>query len=518
MSDLAATPLRLLLIEDRTDDAEGLLRELRKAGYVADAERVDTPEALAQALGKGPWDLVLCDNAMPSFSGAQALGLVKRTDPGITFIFISGSPVRQDGPEGWIPGESADGFLEKGDRGALLTAVKAVISRKVPPPRKRELASGPWRSRPSSASAPQPKALLVDDRTENLTALEAILGGLGAELVRASSGEEALGRLLREDFAVILLDVRMPGIGGLETAQLLRKRHRTRSVPIIFLTASPEDPGEVVHGYEAGCVDYITKPFIAEVLRAKVSVFLELWRKGETVERQATELRSNNEDLQAFSASAAHDLRAPLRSISSFAQILSEDYAGKVLDQEGQGFANRIRQAAERMDALIRDLLTFARVERGDLDLGTVDLTGLVDDVLSGMKDEIQRLGARLAVLRPLGPVKGHAPVLRQVIENLVSNALKFTRAGEPPDITIRAEDRGQGLRFWIEDKGLGIDRKDHERLFRPFGRMESAATYPGTGLGLAIAKRALERMGGKIGVESEAGLGTRFWVEIAKP
>lgn len=515
MTSSTKRPVRILLIDDSEEDAFFLLRTLERASYSLTHERVQTKSRLQHALGKAPWDLVLCDNSMPVLTGREAWELVRKDYPKLPFLFLSGA----DRPPASLEKLSAT-FLQKGNTAALLAAIEGVLEGEkfspaapLPPESRAE--------NPETFSADlmvgAPRILIVDDRGENLDTLEAVLGPLGFPLVRASSGEETLERLLKEEYALILLDVRMPGLSGIETAKLLRKRAKSRSVPIIFMTAGPGEPGDVAQGYDAGCVDYLTKPFVPEVLKAKVSVFLELWRKNAILELQKAELKSANESLDAFTSSASHDLRAPLRSIATFGEILCQDYAGKLLDQAGVEYADHIRQAARRMNALTEDLLVFARLARTEVSLGPVDLAEVVDQLLQGLKDEIHLGKGVVSVDRPLGTVRGHAVLLRQALTNLITNGLKFAAPGQSPEITIRTEHRGDMVRILVEDRGIGISRSEQEKLFRPFVRLEAAEPYPGTGLGLAIVKKAVERMQGHVGVESRAGRGSTFFIDLPR-
>jgi signal transduction histidine kinase len=499
------------MIEDSKEDSEMVVRELARAGISTETARVETSQTLAEALEKGPWDLVLCDSSMPHLTCGEALALVRAAQGPTAFAFLSGNPGAE--PRG-VRVAGALASLDKRNPAELVALAERV------------LAGNPGASRPSgpilgpSGAEPghplsRPRILLVDDQPENLLTLETVLEDLPADLVRAASGDEALARLLESEYALILLDVRMPGMTGLETAEIFRKRERTRSVPVIFLTAGTDDT-DVARGYAAGGVDYLVKPFVPEVLRAKVSVFLELWRKGELLKRQAAELRTANQSLEAFSGSAAHDLRAPLRTIVGFSLLLSDEYAGKVLDDEGQSLLAKIREAGSRMDTLIRDLLAYSRVGAQEFQPIPVDLTPLIEDVLSGLSSEITRTGALVTVDGPLGVAAGQALLLRQAAENLISNALKFVPPGRSPEVRIRSELRsGKRLRLWVEDKGIGICESGREHLFQPFHRLDTAHPYAGTGLGLAIAKRSLERMGGAVGFESEVEKGSRFYIEL---
>jgi len=361
----------------------------------------------------------------------------------------------------------------------------------------------------------QPKILLVDDRAENLCALEALMGDLSATTVRAASGPEALERLLEEDYALILMDVLMPGMDGFETATLVHRRRRSRSTPIVFLTAHGDDPASILRGYKAGAVDYLQKPIVPEILRAKVAIFLELYQKTELLRRQATSLASLNAELEAFSGSVSHDLKAPLRAMRAWTQIVLEECSGKVLDEEGQTKLKRVLEAGDRMDGLIGSLLNYAKISRADITIERLDLASIVRDALDPLKVELEHRHAELRVEEPLGCVMGHRSSLCQAVNNLIANAVKFVRPGQVPVVVLRSELRHGRRRLWVEDNGIGIGESDRERIFRPFERLHGQREYAGHGIGLAIVQRAAERQGGTIGLDSEPGKGSRFWIEL---
>jgi signal transduction histidine kinase len=221
--------------------------------------------------------------------------------------------------------------------------------------------------------------------------------------------------------------------------------------------------------------------------------------------------------MEAFTYTVAHDLRAPLRAMHGFSQYLTEEYPGKILDEEGMNALRRIMDGSRRMDALIQDLLAFSQLGREIVTLERVDLAPLVETVVKELVNG-QAGDADLKVERPLPAVQGNRTILSQVLTNLISNAVKFVAPGVRPAIRIRSEVRGAGHRLWVEDNGIGISPEYHVRIFKVFERLNRAEDYAGTGIGLAIAARAMERMGGKIGVESEAGRGSRFWIELPAP
>jgi signal transduction histidine kinase len=247
----------------------------------------------------------------------------------------------------------------------------------------------------------------------------------------------------------------------------------------------------------------------------------ELERRAEELERRVeertAELRSLNEELEAFAAAASHDLRAPLRAIVGFARALEEDHA-EALGEGGREHLGRILRAAERMDTLIADVLAYSRMARAELPVEPVPLERAVEEALDTLAAEIRRTGARVEVARPLPRVMAHAATLARVLTNLLSNALTFTKPGTSPSVRIAATQTNGWVKVSVSDEGIGIAPEHLERIFRPFERLHGAETYPGTGFGLAIVRRAVERMGGRCGVVSELGRGSTFWLELPAP
>ena len=375
------------------------------------------------------------------------------------------------------------------------------------------------------ADPPRSPILLVDDREENLLTLEAVVEPLGHPIIKATSGKEALRVLLREDVAVILLDVQMPELDGFETAAHIKQRERTRQIPIIFLTAISADTGNVLRGYAQGAVDYLTKPFDPDVLRSKVAVFLELHRsrtllqdqanllevrlrEREVAERalQATaaDLARSNSELEQFAAVVAHDLQAPLVTNAGLIAALLEDY-GDTMEPEAVDLLLRVDRNRESMRQLVRSLLAWSQASLAPMGHALVDLEAVLHDVLEacgaviGVEHADIRIGA-------LPQVTGDPSQLGELFQNLLTNAVKFHRPGVNPSIEISASKDADGVTVAVADDGVGIDPDRRDEVFSMFSRLGSK--QPGRGIGLAVCHRIVERHGGRIWMDGREGGG----------
>ncbi len=246
----------------------------------------------------------------------------------------------------------------------------------------------------------------------------------------------------------------------------------------------------------------------------------QLARANEALEQKVQERTAKLEEmvaeLEALSYSMAHDMRGPLRAMEGMASALLEDHADR-LDAEGKDFLQRIKAAALRQDQFVRDVLNYSQVARRKIELCRVDLDQLARSVI----EQYPNLGNnadRIEIVRPLGCVLGHDLSLAQCVSNLLDNALKFVRPGVAPKIRVWTERRTGFARLWVEDNGLGIALEDQERVFRIFERLHTQEHSEGTGIGLAVVKKAAERMGGRFGVQSAPGEGSRFWIELRDP
>ena len=409
------------------------------------------------------------------------------------------------------------------------------------------------------AKAATANILLVDDRPENLTALEAILEDLGQTLRRAS---DALRLLLEREFAVILLDVQMPELDGIATARLIRSRAATQHTPIIFITAHDQRDREVEQGYALGAVDYILKPIKPEILRAKIAVFIELFRKNQQIRELNTQLeqrvlertqalrRANrelqaevaermrvedqirhlneelemrvqdrtaelelaNRDLESFSYSVSHDLRGPARRINSFSKILLEQYL-TALDDNGREYLRRISASSRRMEQIIDDMLTLSLVSYNEIQRRDVDLTRMAMQILR----ELQATSTPRRVELEIEPdvrASGDARLLHMAMENLLGNAWKYSSREEQATIGFGVASENGERRFFVRDNGVGFDMAEAEHMFDPFSRLHT--DYEGTGVGLAIVKRVVTRHGGRIWARSAPGEGATFFFTLS--
>jgi two-component system, sensor histidine kinase and response regulator len=384
------------------------------------------------------------------------------------------------------------------------------------------------------AQEPPVNILLVDDKKENLLALESILEAPGYHLVRALNGQEALLALLAQEYAAIVLDVQMPGMTGIELAQFVRGRKKTQHIPIVLLTAHGDQSAAA--GYQAGAVDFLIKPVQPAVLRSKVAVFAELFRKrsaliAEVEERRQAEerighlnqelskrvdqLAAANAELEAFSYAVSHDLRAPLRHIGGFVDMLREE-CGPDMNDVGQRYLGIIAESAIEMGMLIDNLLAFSRLGRTEMRQTLVDMEDLVQEVLREMASDMQSRHIEWEI-RPLPKVHGDRSMLKQVWVNLLSNAVKYTGPRVPARIAVGHTERHGEWEFYVRDNGVGFDMRHASKLFGVFQRLHVAEEFEGTGIGLANVQRTVGRHGGRAWAEGKVDEGATFYFKLPR-
>ena len=397
--------------------------------------------------------------------------------------------------------------------------------------------------------------LAVDDKPENLLALEAILTDPSIKLVKADSGGSALLRLLQEEFALILMDASMPEMDGFETVQMIRTREKTRHTPIMFLTAALTDYKNRLAGYNIGAVDYILKPVDAEVLCAKVSVFVELFRKNQKIQAQAAELEAYqtqqeerleqlevlNAELAALSyqnalsrdearaaskfkseflANMSHEIRTPMNGIIGMTNILLRTD----LSSKQKQYVTTVRDAGQSLLSVINEILDFSKVEAGKITLENADfeVVAIIEGICDLLSTQAKANNVSLAIfISPEIPsfLIGDSGRLRQILVNITGNAIKFSENGSVMVSATVASIEGSEVKLRVEvlDTGIGISPEEMERIFQPFEQADNSLTraYSGTGLGLSICKGLAGIMGGSIGVRARESQGSLFWLEL---
>ena len=393
--------------------------------------------------------------------------------------------------------------------------------------------------------------LIVDDIRANIIALKKTLELHSIEVDTAESGEEALKKILKTDYSLIIMDVQMPGLDGFEVVKILSGNKKTKDIPVIFLSAINIEKKYIFKGYETGAVDYITKPVDSDLLILKVKSFIKIYdqqnelkvmkdllskeiafRKEaqdnleiKIVERtkelvlKNEELEFKNHELQQFSWVVSHDLNEPIRKIQIFIGIIKDLYLKdnpKALD-----YVNRTMKSAERMQTLISDLLAYSRLSSKVL-FEKTDLNVVLQEVLSDFDYQIENKSAVIKVT-DLPAIHSIPSQLRQVFQNLIGNALKFSGNVAVPTIEITSEliknrefdsesdPEGKFCRIIISDNGIGFDEVYLDRIFVIFQSLNDRSIYEGTGIGLAISKKIMEKHNGLITAKSELGKGASF-------
>jgi signal transduction histidine kinase len=404
--------------------------------------------------------------------------------------------------------------------------------------------------------------LIVDDKAENLFSLQKTLESHNLDVDTAFSGEEALKKILKHSYDLIILDVQMPGMDGFELAETISGYSKSKDIPILFLSAISKEKKFITKGYASGGMDYITKPVDPDILLLKVKNFIRLSRQTQALSNMQKELQaeiemrkkaqheldtlvhqlekkvlertrelvvanqdleSSNHDLQQFASVASHDLKEPLRKIQIFSSILSQK--AKKSDPGMIDYLDRITTSANRMEGLIHDLLNFSRLSM-DVLFETADLNLIVREILTDLELQIRE---KKAIIEASSlPVMDIVPgQMRQVFQNLISNAIKFSKPGVEPKIDITASrvkgmsfesepaEAGAFCRITITDNGIGFNEQYLDRIFTIFQRLHSREEYEGTGIGLAITRKIIDRHNGIITARSKEGEGAAFTIVL---
>ena len=383
------------------------------------------------------------------------------------------------------------------------------------------------RRAPASPHPPPQKPLtnilIVDDDHAKIVALRSVLDPLGENVVEAKSGADALRHLLKQDFAVILLDVRMPIMNGFETAELIRQRPASELTPIIFVTALDRAETDMGRGYELGAVDFVFSPIVPAILRAKVMAFVDLYKAQQELRRYRDQLQALvqertavltaiNRELEGFSYLVSHDLKAPLVTLDTLTRSLAD--SAEDLDETTRAQLLRVRHTSEQLSNLFEGMQTLFRLTRGDIRREDVDVTRMALDIVDDMRSKEAKREVDVQVAEGLR-VAGDANLVRILLRNLISNAWKFTRNEQGARITVGSEVVGGEVRVFVRDNGVGFDMIYAHKLFGAFQRLHSQSEFAGEGIGLAAAQRIVNRHGGRIWAEGAVGEGAAFYFVI---
>ena len=382
--------------------------------------------------------------------------------------------------------------------------------------------------------------LIVDDKQENLFSLKTLLRLNLYDVDTAMSGEEALKKILKQEYELIILDVQMPGMDGYEVAENITGYSKSKDIPIIFLSAVNVDKRFITKGYTSGGVDYITKPFDPELLLLKIKTFVRLYRQTKElndikhnlekkVEERTFELKEANKELEAsntelqqYAFIASHDLQEPLRKIITFSQIVKERF---MQNDDAVQYINRIVTSSERMRSLINDLLNYSKIAVM-YEFSVASLKSIVQDVLTDLELSIKEANAEISV-DELPSIEIIPDQMRQVFQNILSNAIKFSKPGIPPQIKIWSDfteeisadntpvTKGSYCRIYIADNGIGFNEHYLDKIFTMFQRLHGRTEYEGTGIGLSIVKKIVEKHNGIVTARSQEGQGTTFIIVL---
>jgi two-component system, sensor histidine kinase and response regulator len=354
--------------------------------------------------------------------------------------------------------------------------------------------------------------LVVDDTPDNLRLLSAMLTRHGFEVRKAINGQGAIASAQADAPDLILLDIKMPEMEGYEVCQRLKTDVRTRDVPVIFISAL-DDVMDKVRAFASGGVDYVTKPFQEAEVVARIENQLNLQKLQRQLLEQNAELARSNRELEQFAYVVSHDLQQPLQSIIGFSKLLLLKNQDR-FDETTSDYLNRMVESGNRMQRLIQDLLAYAQVGKQDTPFQVVDCNLILDQVLDHLHSVLSE--KKVVITRECLPtVIGNETKLIQLLQNLIGNAIKFTRPDITPQIRISIEQQDDEWVFSIHDNGIGIDSQNLEKVFEVFYRAHSKIRYAGTGIGLATCKKIVEIHGGRIWVESQIQVGTTFYFTL---
>jgi len=371
-------------------------------------------------------------------------------------------------------------------------------------------------------SSPDVNVLLVDDLQENLVALEALIRRGGRRIFSARSGEEALSLMLEHSFALAILDVQMPSMNGFELAELMRGTERTRTIPIVFVSAAGRELNYAFRGYESGAVDFLYKPLDPVAVRSKVNVFVELFRQRQDLQAAKADLQRAVSMRDDFMSMIAHELRNPLNSVYLQAQLRRRMFSAPKGPDAGQmlRMVERDERQIRSMVRLLDDMLDVSRARTGHLAMmpAPFDLAQSTREVVEAIREQARSSGIAVTLAAPESlPLVGDEFRIEQVITNLLTNALRYGK-GNPVAVTTGLREQEAQAFVSVRDQGAGIAPEDQERIFEQFERAEGDNKVPGLGLGLYIARQIAQAHQGRLEVRSTPGEGAEFVLSLPLP
>lgn len=362
--------------------------------------------------------------------------------------------------------------------------------------------------------------LIVDDKLENLKVLESTLANNSYEVRKAINGSMALMGAVAEPPDLILLDIKLPDMDGYQVCQQLKANPKTSNIPIIFISAL-DDVLDKIKAFAVGGIDYITKPFQTEEVLARVQNQLQIRYLQQQLQGQNKhlaelnhELVCSNQELEQFAYVVSHDLKQPLQVILGYGKLLAKEHQDNLESQTAKSLTQIVKSGIH-MQQLIDDLLGFSRVGAQHLKLKPIDCNLVLTQVLANLQIAIADNQATINY-DSLPTVSADEILLTELLQNLISNAIKFHNVEKRPEVSITAKQQDNQWLFEVRDNGIGIEPEQFECIFQMFQRLHSRQEYPGTGIGLATCKKIVELHGGKIWVESQLGQGTSFYFTLA--
>ncbi|MDR3607577.1 MAG: ATP-binding protein [Oligoflexia bacterium] len=420
---------------------------------------------------------------------------------GVRSVFGQGSVFTVRIPTGSPPGQSVSEKLDRPSSTSIRSeAFASEALRWVDDPGLSEAPAAP-----EASQEERKRIVLAEDNPDMREYVRKLLAGR-YDVLAVTNGKEALDAVRSHRPDLVVSDIMMPVMNGIELLRTLRADPDFGTTPVILLSARAGDESKT-SGIELGADDYVTKPFSAKELQARIQTQLQL---SEMRSRLLRELKFSNQELEAFSRSVAHDLRAPLRSIAGFSKIVIEDHA-QTLEEKGKEYLHRVFKAAEKMGQLIDGLLSLSRLSRGDIQKQHVNMSGIVDAVAAELRAGNPSRQIQFTV-EPGLATTGDPRLIEIVMRNLLNNAWKFTSKKEKASVQFAALDGGREKTYFIRDNGAGFDMQYADKLFGIFQRLHAERDFEGTGIGLATVRRIIERHGGRIWAEAIPDEGATFY------